>query len=301
MTTETKGLTPSAQELKLGKIQYSCHEQLDEYLRTIDNNLPRLPEEGVAFGEVPGLIGFAGKRSRSQVLSILTHTKKNQLIRTGSEDQPSIQRYKREHLLLAAAIVQIRAQGVIQDNISYVLHHYLVDSQLREMIKKPRDIYDPKRKWRNAEIWSRHYLFDDGDRHLLINPGEINLSQETVMRDIPEDFIDLSQPADTTSSLSAHEKPEAGKEPTRLSSERLRWLLVFLRYDSAIKPAQMDTISASRLQLGGFTLEEAESVFEEFYSQNNSNGKLIEDEMTYFALNNAAVEILRKRRKNQQN
>ncbi|OHD85904.1 MAG: hypothetical protein A3J39_02155 [Sulfuricurvum sp. RIFCSPHIGHO2_12_FULL_44_8] len=298
MTTETKGSTPIFQERLSREIRYSCHPQLDEYLRYIDNNLPTLPYDGVTVYDVSRLIGFGHGKSTTQVLRILQHARNHKLIKTEPSGHPYIHKYKREHILSAAATVQIRAQGVVWDNMPYALYHYIDGIELREVVSKPHEPYDPSRKWNNSEVERRHVLFDIEDQGLLIEPGEIDLSAQTVLSDIPEDFLQRPEPIVATEEPSVQQTSPPEKESLVLSPARLRWLHVFLTYDSEIKPFQMDTISELKLQPGGFTFKEAESVFKEFSGLSGSNGDLVDDDKTYYALNNAIGEILRARRSN---
>lgn len=301
MITEIKGSATIFQERLSREIRYSYNPHLYEYLQHVDDMLPGLPADGVSVYEVPRLIGFAFHRSDSQVLKILQQARIHHIVRTEPSGQPYAHRYKREHLLVAAALVQIRTQGVVWDNMPYALYHYLSDSELRQVINEPHEPYDPSRKWNNSEAERRRVLFDIEDQELLIKPGKIDLSSETVLSDIPADFLQQPEPLVANKESSVQEVSLPKKESILLSPERLLWLRVFLNFDSPIKPFQMDTISASKLSLGGFTLEEAEAVFKEFSSQGNSNGNMVDDDKTYYALNNAIGEILRTREINQKN
>ena len=295
MTIEASQYYLFPDEMQLGERKSSPHRKLNDYLREVDKRLTFLGDEGVSIDEVAGLIGFEFARSDTQVLKILRYAQKQKLIKTEPSGQPISHKYKCEHLLVAAAAVQIRTQGVIWKNMPYALYHYLTDPTLREVVNKPREPYGPTKKLKDSDVEWLRILFDNRDWQILIALGEIDLSAQTVLSDIPEDFLRLPGPVVSTNKLTTKQSTSSEKEITPLSSERLGWLHVFLTYDSPIKPYQMDLISTSRLQLGGFALEEAEAVFREFSGKNNSNGNLGDDDKTYYALDNAIAEVLRTR------
>lgn len=296
--TETKGSIPIFQESLPEEIRYSYNLQLDNYLAQIDSNMPKLPDDGVSVNEVPGLIGFEFGRSDLQVLRILQYARKVNLIKTEPSGQPMSHKYKREHLLAAAAVVQIKSQGVIWSNMPYVLYHYLADPALREVINKPREPYRPARKLRDRDVEMRRFLFDEGDRDILIPPDEIDLSAQTVLADIPEDFLQQPEPVVATEDPSVQQTSSLGKESVILSSERLGWLRVFLTFDSPIKPPQMDTISEGRFINTGFNIKEIEAVFDEYDSLRGVRpGTFADEYKTYYALEQVLGKILRSRGK----
>lgn len=298
MTVEMKSSSYAAQEQQPRETQYSCHPQLDEYLRQIDKSLPILREPGFSIDEASRLIRFESRMSHFQLRRVLGQAKFNDLLKTRRtiSSWKLFHRYQREHLLMAAAAVQIRAQGVVWDNIPYILYHYVTVPKLREVLNRPRQPYDPTREWDKLMAKRIRATFGKEDQELLIKAGDIDLSPETVLSDIPEDFYQPPEPIAEIEKPLTQQTRWTEKESIILSLARLRWLDAFLRYESPIKPFQMDTVSAGKLQLGGFTLEEAEAVFEEF-NQISKNGELTDEYKTYYVLKNAIVAILKNREK----
>src|SRR3989344_1749497 len=84
------------------------------------------------------------------------------------------------------------------------------------------------------------------------------------------------------------------EKPELVERGRLLELIAFISEDGPFKPPQMDTVSNTRLTVGGFNLTEANHVFDQFAKVTGQ--EVADDDRTYRALSFALRVVLSSRK-----
>ena len=169
--------------------RYSRDGKLDQFLKKIDGKLDNLPEGGKSPYEIMELLGFRSAKVNTLTLKFLQHARMHHFIRLETTEQTSKLRYSREQILVVAAAVQVRLQGVIWDNLPYVVYHYLVDPKVRAVINKPTVQYNSEREWGHATS-IRNRALAHLDNEVVFPESEfLDLSAETILSDFPPELF----------------------------------------------------------------------------------------------------------------
>ena len=218
--------------------------------------------------------------------------------RTEMLGETSGARYNREQVLVAAAAVQVRLQCVVWDNLPYVLHHYLVDPELKAVISKPTIHYNSERAWGHATAIRNRALTNLDAEVVYPEPESLDLSSESILSDFPSELFPkpwekvVQKSVRNNIVIKGNILPQ--KPQMTLPVERLEELYTLLAQAALGAFPQMDSISPVRFQDTGFNIEEIEAVFDEYDKLRGKPARTFTDEdKTYYALGRALDKILR--------
>ena len=278
--------------------RYSRDGKLDQFLKKLDGKLGDIPEGGKSAYEMVELLGFRSAEVHTLTLRFLQQAQMQHFFRAETTEQIPRLRYSREQILVASAAVQIRLQGVIWDNLPYVVYHYLVDPKVRAVINKPTVQYNSEREWGHATSLRNRILKHLDNEVVFPEPESLDLSAETILSNFPPELLPDPWEKVVKKSVKDNIVPRGDVplqlQPVTLTLERLEELYTLLTQAAPGKFPQMDSISAVRFS--GFNIKEIEAVFDEYDNLRGEPPKTFADEYkTYYALGQVLGKILRAR------
>lgn len=169
----------------------SSHPCLDKILLEIDQRVANLSSDLISSHKVLETIGFPVKNA-SLGLEVRGLLRKACALGTfNSELRNNTQKciaFNRETLLLARVIIEAKGQNVPWPDVPYVAYHYIEDPLVRDEINRPKNAYDQKRQVQSKDQRRVNRLRRLA-RSLLLPLGAFDLSSETILSNIPEDFM----------------------------------------------------------------------------------------------------------------